>query len=98
MPEVLERLLDSLGRAMRFDEASVLIRTRDGMDVIVSRGPRGPCLQQVRRGLQQLCGEQASAQAPPQTEAGALGERQVSLEDVTSLTSLLPGEPGTSLP
>src|SRR5207302_10831898 len=41
LPEVLERLLDSLGRAVKFDEASVLIKTRDGMDVIVSRGPRG---------------------------------------------------------
>src|SRR5262249_15267283 len=41
LPEVLERLLDSLGRAVRFDEAAVLIKTRDGMDVIVSRGPRG---------------------------------------------------------
>src|ERR1700682_1056837 len=41
LEEVLERLLDSLGRAVRFDEASVLIKTRDGMDVTVSRGPRG---------------------------------------------------------
>src|SRR5260221_5258604 len=41
LPEVLERRLDSLGRVVRFDEAAVLIRTRDGMDVIVSRGPRG---------------------------------------------------------
>jgi diguanylate cyclase (GGDEF)-like protein len=41
LEEVLERLLDSLGRAIRFDEASVLIKTRDGMDVTVSRGPRG---------------------------------------------------------
>ena len=41
LPEVLERLLDSLGRAVKFDEAAVLIKTRDGMDVIVSRGPRG---------------------------------------------------------
>ena len=41
LPEVLERLLDSLGRAVRFHQAAVLIRTRDGMDVIVSRGPRG---------------------------------------------------------
>jgi diguanylate cyclase (GGDEF)-like protein len=40
LEEVLERLLDSLGRAVRFDEAAVLIRTRDGMDVTVSRGPR----------------------------------------------------------
>ena len=39
--EVLERLLDSLGRAVRFDEAAVLIKTHQGMDVIVSRGPRG---------------------------------------------------------
>jgi diguanylate cyclase (GGDEF)-like protein len=41
LKEVLERLLDSLGRAVRFEEASVLVETRDGMDVIVSRGPRG---------------------------------------------------------
>jgi len=39
--QVLERLLDGLGRAVRFDEAAVLIKTRDGMDMIVSRGPRG---------------------------------------------------------
>ncbi len=38
---VLERLLDSLGRAVRFDEAAVLIKTRDGLDVIVTRGKRG---------------------------------------------------------
>jgi len=41
MGEVLERLLDSLGRAVRFDEAAVLIKTHQGMEVIVSRGPRG---------------------------------------------------------
>ena len=41
LSEVLERLLDSLSRAVRFDEASILIKTRDGMDLIVSRGPRG---------------------------------------------------------
>jgi len=41
LSEVLERLLDSLSRVVRFDEASILIKTRDGMDVIVSRGPRG---------------------------------------------------------
>src|SRR5438067_6078198 len=41
LPGVLERLLDSLGRAVKFDEGSVLIKTRDGMDVIVSRGARG---------------------------------------------------------
>jgi diguanylate cyclase (GGDEF)-like protein len=40
LEEVLERLLDSLGRAVRFDEAAVFIKTRDGMDVTVSRGPR----------------------------------------------------------
>jgi len=38
---VLERLLDSLGRAVRFHEAAVLIKTRDGLDVIVTRGTRG---------------------------------------------------------
>ncbi len=41
LDEVLERLLDSLGRAVRFDEAAVLIKARDGMNVTVSRGPRG---------------------------------------------------------
>ena len=41
LPEVLDKLLDSLGRAVKFDEASVLIKTRDGMDLTVSRGPRG---------------------------------------------------------
>jgi diguanylate cyclase (GGDEF)-like protein len=40
LEEVLERLLDSLGRAVRFDEAAVFIKTRDGMDVTVSRGTR----------------------------------------------------------
>jgi diguanylate cyclase (GGDEF)-like protein len=39
--EVLERLLDSLGRTVRYDQAAVLIKTRDGLDVIVSRGSRG---------------------------------------------------------
>jgi diguanylate cyclase (GGDEF)-like protein len=41
LEEVLERLLDGLARTVRFEDASVLIKTRDGMDVIVSRGPRG---------------------------------------------------------
>jgi diguanylate cyclase (GGDEF)-like protein len=40
LEEVLERLLDSLGRAVRFDHAAVFIKTRDGMDVTISRGPR----------------------------------------------------------
>jgi diguanylate cyclase (GGDEF)-like protein len=40
LEEVLERLLDSLGRAVRFDEAAVLIWTRDGKNVTASRGPR----------------------------------------------------------
>jgi diguanylate cyclase (GGDEF)-like protein len=60
--QVLERLLESLGRAVRFDEASVLIRTRDGMDLIVSRGPRGkeearriiPSSAHVRRAMTHL--------------------------------------------
>lgn len=39
--EVLERLLDSLARTVPFDEAAVLIKTRDGLDVIVSRGSHG---------------------------------------------------------
>src|SRR5438067_8938307 len=41
LKEVLERLLDSLARAVPFQEASVLVETRDAMDVVVSRGPRG---------------------------------------------------------
>jgi diguanylate cyclase (GGDEF)-like protein len=41
LEEVLEKLLDSLGRAVRFHEAAVLIKTGHGMDVIVSRGGRG---------------------------------------------------------
>src|SRR6185312_14885628 len=41
LPEVLDKLLDSLSRAVKFDEASILIKTRDGMDVIQNRGPRG---------------------------------------------------------
>jgi diguanylate cyclase (GGDEF)-like protein len=40
LEEVLERLLDSLGRAVRFDDAAVFIKTRDGKDLTVSRGPR----------------------------------------------------------
>jgi diguanylate cyclase (GGDEF)-like protein len=40
LDEVLERLLDSLGRALRFNEAAVLIRGAGGMDVIITRGPR----------------------------------------------------------
>lgn len=50
LPEVLERLLDSMGRAVRFDFATVLIRTRAGMDVIVGRGPRE--LEEARRLVQ----------------------------------------------
>jgi len=34
---VLERLLDGLGRAVRVRRAAVLIKARDGMDMIVSR-------------------------------------------------------------
>ena len=41
LPEVLDKLLDSLSRAVKFDDASILIKTRDGMDVIQSRGSRG---------------------------------------------------------
>jgi diguanylate cyclase (GGDEF)-like protein len=40
LSEVLERLLESLSRVVKFDEAAVLIKTRDGMDLIVSRGSR----------------------------------------------------------
>src|SRR5258705_10605215 len=38
---VLDRLVDSLARAVRFEEASVLIKTRDGMNMMVTRGSRG---------------------------------------------------------
>ncbi len=38
---VLEKLLDSLGRVVRFDDAAVLVETRDALNVIVTRGPRG---------------------------------------------------------
>ena len=40
LTEVLDKLLDSLSRAVRFDEASVLIKGRDGMDLVVHRGIR----------------------------------------------------------
>jgi len=40
LDEVLERLLDSLSRALRFSEAAVLIRAGGSMEVIVTRGPR----------------------------------------------------------
>jgi diguanylate cyclase (GGDEF)-like protein len=38
---VLNRLVDSLARAVRFEEAAVLIKTRDGMNMLVTRGSRG---------------------------------------------------------
>src|SRR5438552_3286884 len=41
LKQVLERLLDSLARAVPFQEASILVETRDAMDVVVSRGARG---------------------------------------------------------
>ncbi len=41
LDQVLDRLLDSMARAIHFDQAAALIKTRDGMDVVVSRGPRG---------------------------------------------------------
>ena len=41
LKEVLERLLDSLARAVPFQEASILVETRDAMNVVVSRGTRG---------------------------------------------------------
>jgi diguanylate cyclase (GGDEF)-like protein len=41
LEEVLDKLLDSLGRAVRYDEASVLVETRDVLDVVLARGPRG---------------------------------------------------------
>ncbi len=40
LDEVLGRLLDGLRRMVPFDEAAVLIKTRDGLDVIVNRGSR----------------------------------------------------------
>lgn len=41
LKEVLDKLLESLARAVQYDEASALIKTRDGMDVVVTRGARG---------------------------------------------------------
>jgi len=41
LEEVLEKLLDSLGRAVRYDDAAVMVETRDALDVVVSRGSRG---------------------------------------------------------
>ena len=41
LDQVLDRLLDSMSRAIPFDQAAALIKTRDGMDLVVSRGPRG---------------------------------------------------------
>ncbi len=41
LDQVLDRLLDSMARAIPFDQAAALIKTRDGMDLVVSRGPRG---------------------------------------------------------
>jgi diguanylate cyclase (GGDEF)-like protein len=41
LEEVLEKLLDSLGRAVRYDDAAVLVETRDALNVVVSRGSRG---------------------------------------------------------
>jgi diguanylate cyclase (GGDEF)-like protein len=40
LDDVLGRLLDGLRRTVPFDEAAVLIKTRDGLDVIVNRGSR----------------------------------------------------------
>ena len=40
LEEVLDKLLDSLGRAIRYDDASVLVETRDVLDVVLTRGPR----------------------------------------------------------
>ncbi|MGZ6125053.1 MAG: diguanylate cyclase [Myxococcales bacterium] len=40
LEEVLEKLLDSLARAVRYDDASVLLQTRDTLEVVVTRGPR----------------------------------------------------------
>src|SRR6185295_10604489 len=40
LKEVLERLLDSLKNVVPFQEAAVLVETRDAMDVMVSRGSR----------------------------------------------------------
>ncbi len=40
LEEVLDKLLDSLGRAVRYDDASVLVETRDVLDVVLTRGPR----------------------------------------------------------
>ncbi len=37
---VVNRLVDSLARAVRFEEAAVLIKMRDGMNILVTRGSR----------------------------------------------------------
>ena len=37
---VVDRLVDSLARAVRFEEAAVLIKTRDGMNLLATRGSR----------------------------------------------------------
>ena len=41
LEEVLDRLLDSLGRALRFDNAAALIRERTGVVVVTVRGKQG---------------------------------------------------------
>jgi diguanylate cyclase (GGDEF)-like protein len=41
LDDVLGRLLDGLRDAVPFEEGAVLIKTRDGLDVIVTRGSRG---------------------------------------------------------
>ena len=40
LKEVLDGLLDSLARAVKFDDASVLIKTRDGLELVATRGMR----------------------------------------------------------
>jgi diguanylate cyclase (GGDEF)-like protein len=40
LDEVLERLLTSLDRAVRYDEAAVLVKGRENMELVVSRGRR----------------------------------------------------------
>src|SRR5205814_118262 len=67
--EVLERLLDSLGRALRFDEAAVLIRATGGMDVVVTRGPRDK--EEARRIIPSSAHvDKAIATLQPATNAG----------------------------
>ena len=41
LEEVLDKLLDSLARAVRYDDASVLVEKSEALEVFLTRGPRG---------------------------------------------------------